>query len=208
MFGPRTFKPATHDFFGELATLLISLASLNTATEAFAFSCTTIPNAPDHELTLYGNVADVSFEIHTLMHTVVRNQWPTELQFTLTPASEHVSTSSTGVHLQSADIANVIVQLVGAVFLKYFERNSDRAKSAYGKDQKSWPAEWRFAWLLRNAIAHGDKWRIDDPNFPSTEWHRIHILPADSGTPWFNPRRFVGGGDVILLLEELNASIT
>jgi hypothetical protein len=100
----------------------------------------------------------------------------------------------------------MIVQLVGAAFLKYYERNAHRPRKAFPQGQKTWPEVWRFAWLLRNAIAHGDKWSIDDKTLPTTHWHSISVSPNDSGMPWFDLGRYIGGGDVLLLLEELDAS--
>ena len=206
MIGPRKYTSATHDFFGEVAALIINLASFNTATEAFNYSVTTIPNARDHAPTLFGRVVHATFPIHDLMHSIVRNNWPEELNLTFVSGSSAVAQSPGGVHLQSDAIANMIIQLVGTAFLKYYERNSQRAKRAFTSDQKLWPEEWRFAWLLRNAIAHGDRWAINDPAFPETCWHGVKVLQSDSGQCWFNSQRFIGGGDVLLLLEELNAS--
>lgn len=206
MLGPRTYNPETHDFFGEVATLLINLGSFNTATEAFTYSVTTIPHAWDHSLWLAGRVVHASFSVHELLHTVVRNAWPAELTLTFLPAITPPGTKSGGVRLRSDAIANLVVQLVGTAFLKYYERNAHRPKQAYFASQKLWPQDWRFAWLLRNAIAHGDKWKIDDPGFPETSWHGVKVSPSDSGLPWFDLQRFIGGGDVLLLLEELNAS--
>lgn len=206
MLGPRTYNPASHDFFGEVATLLINLASFNTATEAFKHFITTIPSTPDHAPTLYGKVVHATFPIHNLMHRVVENTWPSELKLNFVSGDLSATNSGRGVQLQSDAIANMIVQLVGTAFLKYYERNSHRPKKAYPGNQRLWPTEWRFAWLLRNAIAHGDKWAINDATFPETLWHGVSVSPNDSGKSWFDLQGFIGGADVLLLLEELNAS--
>jgi hypothetical protein len=100
----------------------------------------------------------------------------------------------------------MVVQLVGTAFLRYFERNVHRPRTAFPGHQKGWPELWRFAWLLRNAVAHSDRWSINDPAFPSTSWHGVVVEPAGSGQPWFDINRYLGGGDILLLLEELNAS--
>lgn len=205
MLGERIYTPQ-QDFFNEVTTLLIGLASFNTATEAFTSFRTTLPHSVDHAPRLMGHVVNASFLVHPLMHTVVRNRWPCELRLAFeAPASFAPEPASTGVQLQSSNITNMVVQLVGTTFLKYYERNVHRPKTAFGTNQKSWPDLWRFAWLLRNAIAHGDRWNITDPKVPATTWHSVTVTPADNGGEWLDPRNFLGGGDVLLLLEELDA---
>ena len=205
MLGARIYTPQT-DFFNEVTTLLIGLASFNTATEAFTYFRTTLPHAVDHAPRLYGRVVNAAFEVHPLMHTVVRNGWPGELRVTFeAPVSQAAQPGSTGVELQSANIANIVVQLVGTTFLKYYERNVHRPLAAFGKKQQRWPDLWRFARFLRNAIAHGDGWNIKDLTLVATTWHGVVVSPADNGKAWFDSRSFLGGGDVLLLLEELEA---
>jgi hypothetical protein len=207
MFGSRIYTPHCHDFFDEVATLFINLASLNTATESFsATAATQIPRSPNHTLNLYGHVATGSFPIHTLMHGIVKNEWPKALHVVLRPATESIQAIPSGVNLQSDAAANIVTQLTGVAFLKFYERNAYRPKAAHSSKQKDWPELWRFAWLLRNAVAHGDKWSISDQLFPPTQWHGVSVSPSDSGSPWFNITRHLGGGDILLLLEELNAS--
>lgn len=202
----RTYTPSTHDFFDEVATLFVNLASFNAATESFWNSSSTqIPNSPGHTLNLYGRVATASFPIHQLMHGVVRNQWPSTLNLVFSPASSKPSSIPNGIELQSNAISNMLVQLVGTTFLKFYERNVGSPKSRYPQGPKTWPLHWRFAWLLRNAIAHGDRWAINDTSFPATSWNRVSISPADSGKPWFDITDYIAGGDVLLLMEELNA---
>lgn len=208
MLGPRTFTPLEQDFFDELATLFVNLACLTAAVESFTTpESITIPHNKDHWLRLTGRVAHVDFPTNSLMHFVVRNQWPEELQFVFHPGTLNSVSPPSSVELKSEAIATLITQKVGVMFLKYYERNANRAKQAYGTSPKIWPETWRFGWVLRNAIAHGDKWAIDDLNFPETIWHSVKITSADSGKPWYHPRHFIGGGDVILLMEEMDASI-
>lgn len=207
MYGPRSYTPATHRFFDEAATLFVNLASFNAATESFwNSSSTSIPTTPNHTLTLMGRVAHASFPVHDLMHGVVRNNWPAHLPLVLQPSNTEPNLYSNGVQLQSGAVANMIVQMVGTAFLRYYERNAQRPKTAFPAGPKTWPELWRFAWLLRNAIAHADTWSLNDLSFPSTSWHGVGVSPRDSGSPWFDLNRFIGGGDVLLLLEELDAS--
>ena len=203
----RIYTPTTHDFFDELVALFVNLASFNAAAESFWNSSSTkIPDSPNHTLNLYGHSVHASFPIHSLMHGVVRNIWPQSLQLMIHPATTVLSSIPNPISLQSAGIEKMITQLVGATFLKYYERNSSRPKLAFPGGPKTWPELWRFAWLLRNAIAHGDKWKIDDHSFPTTVWNGIAVSPSDTNQPWYSVTKYVGGGDVILLMEQLNSN--
>jgi hypothetical protein len=207
MQGTRTYTPSQTSFFEEIATLLISLASFNAATESFAnSSATRIPSTPEHTLNLYGRVVHASFQGHATMHGLVRNVWRSSLSVNLAPAPNSPPIPNNGIQLQGSSVANLVVQLVGTAFLKYYERNAHRPKAAHPQGPRTWPDLWRFAWLLRNAIAHGDRWSIADPSLPPTAWHGITVDSSANGMPWFDLNRFLGGGDILLLLEELDAS--
>ena len=78
------------------------------------------------------------------------------------------------------------------------------AKASVSKGAKRLVRVLAFAWLLRNAIAHGDRWNITDPNLPATTWNGVTISQSDNAASWFNISKYIGGGDVILLMEELN----
>lgn len=206
MYGLRTYTQHNHGYFNEVATLFVNLASFNAAAESFwNSSATRIPMTENHTLSLMGRVANASFPVHELMHGVVRNAWPDRIVLVLAEAAP--PTIPNGIQLQGGAISNMVVRLVGTAFLRYYEKSSRRMKAASPGGPKSWPELWRFAWLLRNAIAHSDIWSINDPLFPVTNWRGIAVACEDSGLAWFDPKRFLGGGDVLLLLEELDDSL-
>jgi hypothetical protein len=206
MSNALTLTPASHDFFDELVSLVVTLASFNAATESFWNSSSTrIPSSPTQVVQFYGTTVHAIFPTHSLMHEVVRNIWPRELKLTLSTSSVPLHQSNP-VELQSSGIEKMITQLVGATFLKYYERHAHLPKFAHPGGPKTFPELWRFAWLLRNAIAHGDKWKISDPTFPTTSWNGISVSPADNEQPWFKIGKYIAGGDVILLMEQLNAT--
>ncbi len=183
--------------------LFIGLAAFYEATQAF--SSRRAPNpAAEETLRLGGRVVHLEFPHHPLMRAVVADSWPQQLPARFWPVSVSIAPAS-GLTLQSADVVTIVSQLVGTAFLKYYERNKQRPTAAYGTQPKAWPPLWRFAWLLRNAIAHGDRWAISDPSFPATDWHGVSVTSADSGQAWFDAQRYIVGADVVLLLEELDA---
>lgn len=205
--GIRTYSPSAHGFFDEVATLFVNLASFSAAVESYHNAgMTQIPAWTGHALNLMGRVVHVTAPDHSLMHGVVRNQWPTLVTCTFVPQNVAAPTNSNGVVLQTDAIENMVVRMVGSAFMRYYEGRTQRLKAAYPQGPKSYPHIWRLAWHLRNAIAHGDRWKIDDHTMPLTEWHGVQVGPSDSGQKWFDIKRFIAGGDVLLLLEELDAS--
>ncbi len=205
-FGERTYL-SSQRHFNDIATLFIGLAGFNAATAMFSPSPSPLQRFDaNHPLVLTGRVAHARFLVHGLMTGVAQNIWPATLTLELTAGTTPANLASGGVQLQSDAVTNMVVQLVGTAFLRYYERNADRPKNAFGGHPKTWPDLWRFAWLLRNAIAHSDTWSIRDPSIPLTVWRGIEVRPSDDGSRWFDHGRFLGGGDVIALLEELDAS--
>lgn len=205
VLGQRLYKPS-QGFFDELAALVVGLASFNAATSAFtSWPAPPVPFNENHEIVLTGRVAHARLPIVRLMRGVAGNVWPAEIPIDLQPAINPIP-SSNGVQLQHDAITNMVTQLVGTAFLRYYERNVDRPRAAFEGHPRTWPALWRFAWLLRNAIAHSDSWSINDATLPATNWRGIEVKASDTGLSWFDHSRFLGGGDVFLLLEELDAS--
>ena len=151
-------------------------------------------------------VVHVTSPDHLLMHDVVRNKWPSLITCTFVPQHVTDSTNPNGATLQNNAIETKLIRMVGSAFVRCFEGRTQRLKAAYPQGPKSYPDTWRLAWHHRNAIAHGDRWKIDDPTMPLTEWHGVQIGPGDSGQKWFDIKRFIAGGDVFLLLEELGGS--
>ena len=209
MSSERVYTPTSHEYFDDIAALFIALASFNAASEAY-LNCpvTQIPANPKNGLFLYGRVATYGFPTYKLMYDMVKDIWPNSLQLVRFEPAESPLTYENNVDLKSIGLQNLVRQFVGTAFLKFYERNGSTLKNNFGTQPHTWPELWRFAWLLRNAIAHGDKFAIDNPNTPLTTWRGIAVSTANSGSSWFDlDCGFLGGGDVLELLEELHTSL-
>ena len=104
-------------------------------------------------------------------------------------------------------MANVVAKMVGNAYLSFFERHSSNVKRRFGQQPASWPSAWRMGWLLRNAVAHNGRFAINDANFPITTWNGITVSCSDNNAPWFDIKKYFGGGDVLALIDELHRSI-
>lgn len=204
MFGPRTLNRASDPSFDGVISLFASLASFCVAVESYLNSGhSTAPGNANHYCTMPGRVADVVFRTHGLLHTISRNTWPESIQIEVFPASATAKQGIRGIELQSQAIAEFVSRQLGNCFMHFFESNVDCVRTVYGEQPKDWPPDWRLAWMLRNAIAHGDRWTINDKAFPEGNWRCISVGPSDNGESWFNAGRYLGGGDLVLLMQDL-----
>jgi hypothetical protein len=204
-----TFLKSTHDYYDELVAMFVSLASLETALTTYANrGIHPAPANPANAIHIFGRIATYSFHTFDLMHTISEGLWPASISaFRFEPNSPPILHPGSR-DLYAQGLQDLIAKIVGTNFLPYFERVSNHAKPKYGGSQRTWPDVWRFAWILRNAIAHGDRFAINDPTFPTTIWRGISISGSDNGRKWFDiDGGLLAGGDVIELMEELRVTM-
>ena len=200
-----TFRKSTHEFYDELVTMFVSLASVETAITTYVNNgLHQAPTNPANAIHVYGRVATYSFHTFDLMHSISLDLWPVSITaFRFEPSAAPLNHSASR-DLYSQGLQDLVAKIVGTNFLAYFERISPHAKQKHGSSQRTWPDLWRFAWIIRNAVAHGDRFAINDPSFPPTAWRGITITANDSGRKWFDiDGGLIAGGDIIELMEEL-----
>ena len=202
--------PTSHDYFDDLATLFIALSSVNAALTCYSNSGVTLEASnPKHALHLFGKHATFSLLTHDLMHGIANDHWPTDLRLVQSSPENPPKLYPANRDLTNLGLQHLIGRLVGSAFLRYYERKLQTATPAVGGHPREWPELLRFAWLIRNAIAHGDRFTINDQTFPTTVWKSVSVSPAMSGKQWFDlDAGLLGGGDLILLMEELRTTLT
>jgi hypothetical protein len=201
--------PATHGFFDELVTLLVSLSSFNAAVESFwNRGITTIPNIPNHSLRLYGRFVVVEWKPNAFMHDVTRDRWPTMLSLDLLdPKAPEVKVNESGVPFASSAVAAMVHGLIGSMFITYFERVRDQVETKFGASVSTWPCVWNFGRTVRNALTHRGVLEIQSANAPPVSWRNVTLTYADNGQELLTPTKFLGVGDLIPLLLEMDASV-
>lgn len=203
----RSYSPSTHRHFFELASLLVNYVSFDTTVMILTdpehrIPAITVDSA--RKMVLPGTRANAHVFPHRLIHGVAHDRWPDSIEVHYLIA-EALDSQSNSVELGNGALVDMIVRLAGGAFLTTYEREVPRYKHLVRNIHPSkWAETWRFAWLLRNAIAHGNRWKIDDPTFPRTVWNEIEVSPNHSGLSWFSIGRFLGVGDILLLMEEIS----
>lgn len=210
MQSSQTFTPESHDYFDDLVALFISLAALNTSLTCYANDgITESPKNRNHALHIGGRIATHSFHTFDLMHEASKDKWPAKVTtYRFTPESPP-SYYQGNRDLSNMGLQRLVGSLVGSFFLKWYERHSDALRLKHGNDPLEWPDLFRFAWALRNAIAHGDKFAINNPAFPVTQWRGVVVTTAHARKLWFDlDAGFLGGGDILELVIELHDKLS
>ncbi|MFN9473942.1 hypothetical protein [Acidovorax sp.] len=218
------YRRDVHAHYDDLVGLLIASASLHTALSSYkarelkTFSVVDFP----------GNLMNYFFPVATLMTEVSIDQdpWPNELVArqvepehwegsgwgTLTLASikvavqEELRVSYGRKHsLTNPAFERVVCQMMGSLFLRFFESRLSKLKAHYGETKALWPDIWQFADAVRNAIGHNDCFQITRKGFVSATWREITLTPESHGRQWFGfDPACLAPGDVLLLIDDLH----
>lgn len=104
------------------------------------------------------------------------------------------------------DLSLIRKRLIQSVFTDFYETQKNHANAKWNGVQQ-WDEIWKFAWVVRNALAHGGKISWQDQHISSVTWKtksydRLH----DNGRDIiFND---IGEGDLIVLIDELDQALT
>lgn len=202
------YVPPKHSFFDELATLLVGLSSFNAAVESF-WNCgrTTIPTTPDHTLYLYGRFVAAAWQPNQFMHDVKHDRWPSLLQIAyLEPSAPEAKPTDNGVPFSSSSAWKMVHGLVGNAFIKYFEQSRDAIEVKFG-DAANWPDVWNFGRTVRNALTHRGVIDIRNPRALPVSWKGIDLAPSDNGKTLLDPHAYLGVGDLLTLMEEMDGHV-
>ncbi len=91
-----------------------------------------------------------------------------------------------------------------ASFLRYYLQGADKLLSAVGDDWK-WEKNWRFAWAIRNAIAHDGKIDIRNSSKKPVEWDGLRFAHADNGHPVL--AQDIGMADLVALMIAMDQEL-
>ena len=93
------------------------------------------------------------------------------------------------------------------MFIKYFERVRDEVETKFGVSVTAWPSVWNFGRTVRNALTHRGVLDIRSPNATPVTWRILTLTHTDNGQELLAPTKFLGVGDLIPLLLEMDASV-
>lgn len=187
--------------FKLVATYLTALHSFATTTEVYnndgkgAF-----PWAMDDVALFDGAACDIRLEWspHETLVPMMLNVWPSRIDFTSYPA-ERIPQET---RLPLGVFEHFIFSLGQSMLTSFVESQKPFLKATYGKNA-DWPAVWNFARVVRNAMSHGGKIRIDDK--AQVQWRRLSYSEADNGKLIINIDLWPA--DLFILIKEMEEAI-
>jgi hypothetical protein len=147
----------------------------------------------------------LKFDPSNLLLELSHNRQPTQIQFreeTFTIATNPIPEGA----LEMPDLGLIRKRLIQSVFTDFYETQKCHA-SAKWNGLQHWNSIWKFAWLVRNALAHGGRISWRDQRISSVSWKTIsYDYPHDNGREIIFKE--IGEGDLIILIDELDKALT
>ncbi|WP_104386860.1 hypothetical protein [Cuspidothrix issatschenkoi] len=146
----------------------------------------------------------LKFDPSNLLLELSHNHQPSQIQF----SEERITDQNTLIpegSVEMPDLSLLRKRLIQSVFTDFYETQKSRADEKWNK-LKEWDSIWKFAWLVRNALAHGGKINWRDQRISSVFWKTIsYTYPNDHEREIIF--QDIGEGDLIILIDELDKAL-
>jgi hypothetical protein len=197
----HTFQKNKDRFFDELVSLVTALSNFDLAIEVHANEGHSV-NAmkKDHSVYLYGRTVTYAWNPHDTLAALRNDIWPNTL--TLAKLAPDITRTKGSIELSVGGISSFIHSICGLTYMRYYESIKPLIIKKYGQDPNLWPKTLNFSRVVRNSIAHGGKINIKNKNAVPVEWKGITISQADNDELLFQPQKYIGVGDLVLLIED------
>ena len=140
--------------------------------------------------------ARIVWSPHHVIEPMVHNAWPKFVEFEFFRAN-----AVSNGYLELGVLKHYLFGIGQAMVTNFFEEQKGKLRTKYG-DRRDWPDVWRFSWVLRNAMAHGGRIRIDDNS--SVNWKGLSYSKEDNGREINND---IWTGDLFFLMKEMEEYI-
>lgn len=87
----------------------------------------------------------------------------------------------------------------------YYEAHKALIELAFGQEWRMWPPAWQFGRVVRNAMSHNGRIRIDSASAPSVSWKSLTYGRPDNGRAILHTDLWPG--DLFDLLIEMDEQI-
>lgn len=204
----KIFEKENCYFFDDLVSYLATLTSLGIALHGYEYGYTR-PYKKNESITLYGNRGVTNLELrfspYSMMKEIASNSWPKKIIFAALELPDKTSFDPGNEHPNEvihSKVDGVLAFQIQGGFIRYFETYRSIIEENHGTDVWKWPQVWLFAWMTRNAFAHGGKIDIRKKNSPDIIWKSLCYNDTDNGTNLLH--NSLGIVEIIILLEEMD----
>jgi hypothetical protein len=133
-----------------------------------------------------------------LLQLVCANQKPSIIEFT-----EEPNPLSDAGNLALGAIDPLLFSFGQSLITNYYERYLDQIGDTFGKDMTNWPSVWNFGRVIRNAMSHGGRINIRNPNAAPVKWRGLSYSSKENGRLILHTD--IWPGDLYYLLRDLEA---
>ena len=139
--------------FDDIANYLITMISLTLTAELYVQGYAS-RYAPNHQVRLDAKQVGKGLILYpyTLLDQVFASRWPT----TLVVDEEPVQIPASAI-FNLGVFERPLVALGQSMIINYFERDRPQIEARYSTDPARWPADWNFARIVRNSVAHNNE---------------------------------------------------
>jgi hypothetical protein len=185
--------------FDDIANYLITFISLTLTAELYAAGRASRYASKDR-VTIDGKRVGKRLIIYpyTLLDEVFAHRWPTKLVVDEEPVQIHASAI-----LRLGVLERPLYALEQSMIINYFEREGPQIAAKHGGDTTLWPADWNFARIVRNSVAHKNEVFFNNLHAAPVTWRGLTYSPADNGRKVLNGDLWAA--DLIYLMTDLDA---
>lgn len=187
--------------FEPVATYLMALFGFAMTAEVYnRGGINASPWAPDDVAIFDGAACNTRlvWQPNWFIHCTTLNGWPPTIDFTEYEADPVPD----GAILALGVTEHYIFGLGQFLLTNFFENHKHLIKGMYGP-AKHWPDVWNFARIVRNAMSHGGKVRMDDN--ATVRWRQLTYSNADNGRRIINTD--IWPADLFILVREMQETL-
>lgn len=187
-FRTEIFHRSTCKFFDDLQTMMISLSSLILISQVFRSKAS--PIIDESDANKLERMIELPFEGQTIKEAwsfrafkpfigIIENKPSDTVEFTVYPPLSVPMKNIPNAHIVNQPVL-FQQKIIGAAFSNFFESNRDKIEAKFG-NTSSWPNEWNFGRIIRNAYSHGGEIYFSNSSAPAVSWRGITYSPSDNG---------------------------
>lgn len=122
------------------------------------------------------------------------------VKLTVTPSARKPNSS-----LSEPNVHAYVFKMIFPIFTEFYENHLGDIRGCFGETAVKWPPIWQFARIVRNAMAHGSRINITNPNAAPVVWKGLSYGPAQNGREIFGVDIEVG--DILMMMFLMSSAL-